>query len=65
MSKLTGVDTYLGPEMKTTGEVMGIDRTFEAAFAKALIASDLALKPGQQPPAEHQRPHQGGGAARW
>jgi len=46
MSKLTGVDTYLGPEMKSTGEVMGIDRTFEAALAKALMASDLALKPG-------------------
>jgi len=45
MSKLTGVDTYLGPEMKSTGEVMGIDRTFEAALAKALIASDMALKP--------------------
>jgi carbamoyl-phosphate synthase large subunit len=45
MSKLTGVDTYLGPEMKSTGEVMGIDRTFEAAVAKALIASDMALKP--------------------
>jgi carbamoyl-phosphate synthase large subunit len=45
MSKLTGVDTYLGPEMKSTGEVMGVDRTFEAALAKALIASDLALPP--------------------
>ena len=28
MSKLTGVDTYLGPEMKSTGEVMGIDHHF-------------------------------------
>jgi len=45
MSKLTGVDTYLGPEMKSTGEVMGIDRTFPAALAKALLAADLALKP--------------------
>jgi carbamoyl-phosphate synthase large subunit len=43
MSKLTGVDTYLGPEMKSTGEVMGVDRTFEAALAKALLASDMAL----------------------
>jgi len=43
MSKLVGVDTYLGPEMKSTGEVMGIDYTFEAALAKALDASDLAL----------------------
>ena len=45
MSKLIGVDTYLGPEMKSTGEVMGIDRTFEAALQKALMASDAALKP--------------------
>jgi carbamoyl-phosphate synthase large subunit len=45
MSKLTGVDTYLGPEMKSTGEVMGVDRTFEAALAKALLASDMALQP--------------------
>jgi carbamoyl-phosphate synthase large subunit len=44
MSKLIGVDTYLGPEMKSTGEVMGIDRTFEGAIAKALLASDIALK---------------------
>ncbi len=45
MSKLIGVDTHLGPEMKSTGEVMGIDRTFEGALAKALLASDIALKP--------------------
>jgi carbamoyl-phosphate synthase large subunit len=41
MSKLSGVDSYLGPEMKSTGEVMGVDYTFEAALAKALIAADL------------------------
>ena len=46
MSKLIGVDTYLGPEMKSTGEVMGIDRTFDAAVRKALIASDLVVAPG-------------------
>jgi carbamoyl-phosphate synthase large subunit len=45
MSKLIGVDTYLGPEMKSTGEVMGIDRTFAAALAKAVMAADLALPP--------------------
>ncbi|MPZ24698.1 MAG: carbamoyl-phosphate synthase large subunit, partial [Dehalococcoidia bacterium] len=45
MSKLAGVDSYLGPEMKSTGEVMGIDHTFEAALAKALIASGLMLPP--------------------
>ncbi len=43
MSKLTGVDTYLGPEMKSTGEVMGIDRSLEGALAKALLAADMAL----------------------
>jgi len=45
MSKLAGVDTYLGPEMKSTGEVMGIDCTYEAALTKALIASGLMLTP--------------------
>ncbi|MHB8573907.1 MAG: carbamoyl-phosphate synthase large subunit [Dehalococcoidia bacterium] len=43
MAKLIGVDTYLGPEMKSTGEVMGVDRTYPAALAKALLASDLML----------------------
>jgi len=45
MSKLLGVDTYLGPEMKSTGEVMGIDYTFDAAMAKALLAAGLMLVP--------------------
>ncbi len=45
MSKLIGVDTYLGPEMKSTGEVMGIDYNFEAALAKALLAAGLMLAP--------------------
>jgi carbamoyl-phosphate synthase large subunit len=45
MSKLAGVDTYLGPEMKSTGEVMGIDYTFEAALAKAILAAGLAIPP--------------------
>ena len=43
MSKLTGADSYLGPEMKSTGEVMGIDYTFEAALVKALLAAGLML----------------------
>ena len=47
MSKLTGVDWFLGPEMKSTGEVMGIDYTFEAALGKALIAAGLTLEPGR------------------
>ncbi|MFC1896977.1 carbamoyl-phosphate synthase large subunit [Chloroflexota bacterium] len=45
MSKLLGVDTYLSPEMKSTGEVMGIDYTFNAALAKALLAAGLMLQP--------------------
>jgi carbamoyl-phosphate synthase large subunit len=45
MAKLRGVDTHLGPEMKSTGEVMGIDRSFEPAFFKALLAAGLALPP--------------------
>ena len=45
MSKLIGVDTYLGPEMKSTGEVMGIDHSLGPALAKALMASDLMLPP--------------------
>ena len=43
MSKLTGVDTYLGPEMKSTGEVMGIDNNFHGAVTKALTASGMSF----------------------
>jgi carbamoyl-phosphate synthase large subunit len=46
MSKLIGVDSYLGPEMKSTGEVMGVDYAFEAALVKALLASGLMLPQG-------------------
>ena len=46
MSKLAGVDTYLGPEMKSTGEVMGVDFEFGSAVSKALIASGLNLNRG-------------------
>jgi carbamoyl-phosphate synthase large subunit len=42
-AKFAGVDTLLGPEMKSTGEVMGIDDTFGAAFAKAQIAAGTIL----------------------
>jgi carbamoyl-phosphate synthase large subunit len=41
--KFPGVDTLLGPEMRSTGEVMGIDRTFDAAFAKSQIAASTKL----------------------
>ena len=43
MAKLRGVEVHLGPEMRSTGEVMGIDRSFNSAFFKALIAAGLAL----------------------
>ncbi len=46
MSKLTSVDTFLGPEMKSTGEVMGIDRSYVPAVTKALIASSHSINPG-------------------
>jgi len=38
-AKLPGVDSLLGPEMQSTGEVMRIGRTFGEAFAKALLAT--------------------------
>ena len=42
-SKLAGVDLVLGPEMRSTGEVMGIADSFGMAFAKAQISADGAL----------------------
>ena len=42
-SKFPGVDVILGPEMRSTGEVMGIDRTFPLAFAKSQIAAGTVL----------------------
>ena len=41
--KFPGVDTVLGPEMKSTGEVMGVDYSFAMAFAKAQIAAGTLL----------------------
>ena len=41
--KFPGVDTLLGPEMKSTGEVMGIDREFGRAYAKAQRAAGMDL----------------------
>ncbi|HEV3095972.1 MAG TPA: carbamoyl phosphate synthase large subunit, partial [Candidatus Dormibacteraeota bacterium] len=42
-ARFPGVDTVLGPEMKSTGEVMGIDRSFELAFAKSQIGGGSRL----------------------
>lgn len=41
--KFPGVDSLLGPEMKSTGEVMGIGKTFGEAFAKSQRAAGIAL----------------------
>src|SRR5471032_965414 len=42
-NKFPGVDTVLGPEMKSTGEVMGVADNFGEAFAKAQIAAGQVL----------------------
>jgi carbamoyl-phosphate synthase large subunit len=42
-NRFPGVDTLLGPEMRSTGEVMGIDATFGLAFAKSQIAAGSRL----------------------
>ena len=42
-NKFTEVDVLLGPEMKSTGEVMGIDKTFGRAFAKSQLATGIKL----------------------
>jgi carbamoyl-phosphate synthase large subunit len=42
-NKFPGVDTLLGPEMKSTGEVMGIGQSFGVAFAKAQLAVGMRL----------------------
>ena len=42
-NKFPGVDTLLGPEMKSTGEVMGIDTSFGIAFAKAQLGGGMRL----------------------
>jgi carbamoyl-phosphate synthase large subunit len=38
-ARFANVDTVLGPEMKSTGEVMGLDTTFATAFAKSQLGS--------------------------
>jgi carbamoyl-phosphate synthase large subunit len=59
--KFPGVDTILGPEMKSTGEVMGVGRTFGEAFVKSQLAAGtrlpksgkvfLSVKPADRPKA--------------
>ncbi|MCW9002129.1 MAG: carbamoyl-phosphate synthase large subunit [Rhodospirillales bacterium] len=42
-NRFSGVDIILGPEMRSTGEVMGIDRTFELAFGKSQLGAGTKL----------------------
>ncbi|MDR2874923.1 MAG: carbamoyl-phosphate synthase large subunit [Methylobacillus sp.] len=44
--KFPGVDTILGPEMKSTGEVMGVGRTFAEAFVKSQLGAGTKLPSG-------------------
>ncbi len=45
-ARFPGVDTILGPEMRSTGEVMGIDENFGRAFAKSQIGAGVKLPTG-------------------
>mgnify|MGYP000427406187 CR=1 FL=1 len=45
-AKFQGVDTILGPEMKSTGEVMGIGKTFGEAFVKSQLAAGASMPNG-------------------
>jgi carbamoyl-phosphate synthase large subunit len=45
-ARFAGVDPVLSPEMKSTGEVMGIDRDFATAFAKAQLGAGMTLPDG-------------------
>jgi carbamoyl-phosphate synthase large subunit len=44
--KFPGVDTILGPEMKSTGEVMGVGKTFAEAFVKSQLAAGVRMPKG-------------------
>ncbi len=46
--KLMGTDIKLGPEMRSTGETMGIGKSFEMAYYKALLAAGIRLSEGEQ-----------------
>ncbi len=54
-TRFAGVDIILGPEMKSTGEVMGIDSTFPAAYARSQLGA------GNKLPFERSRLYQ----SRW
>jgi carbamoyl-phosphate synthase large subunit len=42
-ARFPGVDTVLGPEMRSTGEVMGLDRSFDIAFAKSQLGGGTSV----------------------
>jgi carbamoyl-phosphate synthase large subunit len=44
-AKLTEVDVALGPEMKSTGEIMGVDPDYSRALYKAMVASGVSVPP--------------------
>jgi carbamoyl-phosphate synthase large subunit len=54
-AKFPGADTILGPEMRSTGEVMGIAETFASAFGKAMLASGTKLDAPAGPPSHGAR----------
>ncbi|MHC4181709.1 MAG: ATP-binding protein, partial [Planctomycetota bacterium] len=45
-NRFSGVDCVLGPEMRSTGEVMGMDESYPLAFAKAMLAAGVRLPTG-------------------
>ena len=45
-ARFPGVDTVLGPEMRSTGEVIGLDRSFDAAFAKSQLGAGAKVPTG-------------------
>jgi carbamoyl-phosphate synthase large subunit len=65
-NKFPGVDTVLGPEMRSTGEVMGVADNFGEAFAKAQLAAGQALPTQGHGLHQRERPRQAarGGVAR-
>ena len=55
-TKFPGVDTILGPEMRSTGEVMGISDTFARAFYKSMLSAGLDVRPpGELDATKHQK----------
>ncbi len=55
--KLTMVDTGLGPEMKSTGEIMGVDNQFPRALYKAMVASGYDIPLPGQPHSDGSQAH--------